>query len=483
MEPRKKSYDSSIGSYQSGRVYRKAIVSGIMQNSIDYEGIARNPVIVVHGFLGAHLKNSKTGKDVWGSFTGIDAIRGYTNKELQELSLPMGTGKTLSELKDNIVPTEFLSTFDINLFGVHFQRNAYDKLLDILTDAGYCREDKTLPKKKKCHSLFTFYYDWRRDLSENATKLHEFVLKKRVYIQKIYKELYDIDEYDVHFDFLAHSMGGLLSRYYLRYGTQDLPIDNSLPILDWAGSKYMDKLLIIGTPNAGYLDTCLEMINGLQIANHAPFYPPAVIGTFHSYYQMMPLLENRQLVYADDPYGEPVDIYDPQVWIDLKWGLANPKQNKYLKILLPDVPLKSERRRIAIDHLTKCLKRAKQFTQAMRVYYTPNNCKPNNLSEYLFLGDAVKTRQTAIVNRKTGEIKTSSYSAGDGKILASSARMDDLSTDKWKPFVISPIKWDAVIHLRAAHMGITACNGFVHNLLYYLLAVPPKNYESRISED
>ncbi len=241
----------------------------------------------------------------------------------------------------------------------------------------------------------------------------------------------------------------------------------------------MDKLFIIGTPNAGYLDTCLEMINGLQIANHAPFYPPAVIGTFHSYYQMMPLIENRQLVYSDDPEGEPVDIYNPQVWIDMEWGIVNPKQDKYLKILMPDISQKTERRKIAIDHLTKCLKRAKQFTEAMRVHYNPSNCKPGNISEYLFLGDAVKTRKTATVDRKTGKINVSGYGAGDGKVLTASARMDESDKEKWKPFVVSPINWDAVIHLRAAHMGITAGNGFAHNLLYYLLAVPPKEYKRR----
>ena len=60
----KKSKDPSIGSYQSGRVYRKSIISSIHKKSINYEGTARNPVIVVHGFLGAHLKDRKTKKDV-----------------------------------------------------------------------------------------------------------------------------------------------------------------------------------------------------------------------------------------------------------------------------------------------------------------------------------------------------------------------------------------------------------------------------------
>ena len=466
---------SSIGSYRSDHVYKNAIISDIVRKSKDYEGVGRSPVIVVHGFLGAHLKNKKTGKDVWGSFSELNAIRGYSDKELQELSLPMEKGKRLAELKDDIVPTDFLSTFDVNLFGLHFHQDAYDKMLDILEDTGYCLEGKALPENKKHYNLFTFCYDWRRDLSENALRLHEFILEKRTYIQKAYKEFFNINKYDMHFDFLAHSMGGLLSRYYLRYGSQELPVNGSLPKLNWAGSKYIDKLFILGTPNEGYLDACLEMIGGLHIANHAPVYPPAVVGTFHTYYQMMPLLENRQLIYADDPDGDPVDIYDPQVWIDMKWGLANPEQDKVLEILLPNVTDAKERREIAIDHLAKCLKRAKQFSMAL----APTNKLPNNISMYLFLGDAVSTRKTAKVCRNTGEVKVTAYGPGDGKVLTSSARKDEADAKKWEPFLISPTNWDAVIHLRTAHMGITSCNEFIHNLLYYLLVLPPKNYEKR----
>ncbi len=476
MLQRKRKNDPSIGSYQSGRVYRESIISGAVRKSIEYEGPLKNPIILVHGFLGSHLKNSATGKDVWGSFEGIDAIRGYSHRELRDISLPMGYGKDLTDLKDNIIPTEFLNTFDVNFFGLHFKRDAYDKLLGILADVGYCLEGKPLLKGKKYHNLFTFFYDWRRDLPENAEKLYKFVLEKKKYLQEKYEELYNIKDYDVHFDFIGHSMGGLLSRYFLRYGTQDLPKDGSLPNLDWFGSNFIDKLFIIGTPNSGYLDTCIELISGLQIAHHAPYYPPAVVGTFHTYYQMLPYQKVKQIVYEDNP-KEAVDIFDPQVWIDLKWGLADPEQDRYLQILLPDVKTKTERRKIAIDHLSKCLKRAKQLKNAMQ-----KHCEGrDSISPYLFLGDAVKTRRTLTVNRKTGEIKVSEYAAGDGKVLAASARMDEpVYVTRRLPYIKSPIKWDAVIHLRAAHMGITAGNGFRHNLLYYLLVVPPKDYEKRV---
>ncbi len=38
------------------------------------------------------------------------------------------------------------------------------------------------------------------------------ILKQRKYLQKEYEKLYGIKDYDVQFDIVAHSMGGLLSR-------------------------------------------------------------------------------------------------------------------------------------------------------------------------------------------------------------------------------------------------------------------------------
>lgn len=472
MNKRKLS-DPSVGSYQSDRVYEKPILSQTGKKARAYEGIGRNPVIVIHGFLGSHLNNAKTGESVWGSFQGIDLLRGYSDKELRELSLPMKLGKPLKELRDDVYPTGLLNTFDINLLGVHFKKGAYDKMMSILEEAGYVNSEKPLPEGKHFSSLFAFYYDWRRDLPENSALLNDFIHEKRKYLQEKYKELYKIEDYDVHFDFVSHSMGGLLARYFLRYGKNILPEDSSIPEPDWAGSKFIDKLIIIGTPNSGYLDTCSELINGLQVAKHTPFYPPAVVGTFHTYYQMMPLSRTKSVVFDDTE--KPVDMFDVKTWIDMKWGLASPEQDKYLKILLPGILNSSERRHIALDHLDKCLRRAKQFTEAMSQHVQV----PGNVMQCLFCGNAVETSYRASVNSLTGDFRITEYESGDGKVLASSARMDERAGSNWTPYTRSPISWDAVIHLRAAHMGITDSYGFANNLVYYLLGIPPKNYAER----
>jgi hypothetical protein len=458
---------SSVGSYSSAEVYSKALYGKNEKKAINYEGVRRNPVIVIHGFLGSKLKNNKTGDIVWGYFKGIDSIIDFPPEYMRTLAVPMNYGEPLKNLKDDVVPAGILDQVTIRLLGGKFNIDGYDKLLKILTDAGYVEEGKPLPKDKNLYSLFVFSYDWRQDLPQSAAKLHEFIVKKRAYVQKEYERLYGIKNYDVQFDVVAHSMGGLLTRYYLRYGNQDLPKDGSLPQLDWRGSKHLDKIFIVGTPNAGYLDTCVELVRGLQMVTGGPVYPPALIGTFPSYYQMLPLAK-RSVVYADAPTTSDLNVFDPQVWIDMKWGLADPNQDENLKKLLPNAKTKEERRRIALDHQKKCLKRAKQFTDSMRIKSAP----PEDVILYLFLGDAVKTRRTVAADRKTGRLKTIEYVPGDGKVASSSARFDGVIET---PLIFSPIYWTSIMHLRAAHMGVISSESFAHNATFMLLTLPSLN--------
>ena len=464
------SIDTSTGNYNSARTYSKPIYSEEIKKSMKYEGIDRNPVIFIHGFLGSKLSDIKTGENIWGDFNAYSGFVGYSDTELRDLSYPMVYGKPLDEINDDAVSTSILGEADIEVAGVDFKLNAYDVILNTFQRDGFILEGKPLPKDKNFYSLFVFHYDWRKDLVENAAILHKFVLEKRAYIQKKYEELYGVKEYDVQFDFAAHSMGGLLSRYYLRYGDQKLPEDGSMPEFDWRGSKYADKVIIIGTPNAGYLDTVYELLNGYSPLEGVDAYPPAITGTWVTYYQMMPVLSTRSVLYEDDPDGAAVDIFDPAVWVKNKWGLANPDQDEYLKIILPDIKSAKERREIAIDHLTKCLKNAKQFTDALKLYKAP----PNDVVFYLFFGDAVETRRTAFVDKKTGEVNFSGFDSGDGIVCTSSALFDLRAGQKWQPQFKSPISWYSIIPLMAAHMGLTECQSFDDNITYNLLLDPTR---------
>lgn len=463
------------GSYTSDAKFTESIIGPLQQKAIDYQGPYRNPVIIVHGFLGSNMLDKNTNKNVWGQFSTEDGYS-VSDEKMRALSIPMVKHKPLKDIIDDTVPNGALNTVEVNFLGMTFKENAYLNLVDALHEGGYQLEGRPLDSGKSCYNLFQFSYDWRRDLQETASKLHEYILEKRKYIQKKYEALYGVKDYDVQFDLIGHSMGGLVSRYYLRYGTADLPTLNEKPNITWAGSQYVDRVIILGTPNAGYLDTLLEMENGMDM----PPFPPAMVSTWLTIYQMMPAPSTKSVVYKHD-HNKVVDIYDFKTWIKMKWGLANPKQTEVFKILLPDVKDPVERRLIAFDHLKKCLERAKRFKRAMGEPAIP----PDDVKLYLVLGNAVKTTCWAEVDEKTGklEIPEKGYGPGDGKVPASSAMYDERQGAKtWVPFFYGPIAWNSIIQLRAAHMGITTDPAFKDNILFLLSAVPSSRYKHLIEE-
>ena len=345
---------------------------------------------------------------------------------------------------------------------VYSDVTGYENLVTALTQTGYRTGEGDA-------NLFLFAYDWRRDIAENAAELEKFLKSRRAILQKVYYKKFGIRDYPVKFDLVGHSMGGLLVRYFLRYGGKDLPEEESvLPRPDWSGMELTARAILIGTPNYGYPDACKELVNGLDYAPGAAAYPAAVIGTFPSCYQMIPPVNSRFLVSAEQN-GTVLDPLDPEVWVRYQWGLLNPKQDPVLKILLPDVLTREARYAVALDHLKKCLARARKFQQAMRY------CKdtPEDLELILFLGDSVETSRRLMPDPKTGLLKVIHYDSGDGKVPGMSARGDlRFARDLWYPHELPLILWKHVIHLPGSHMGIVNSKSFRNNLTYFLQSAP-----------
>ena len=451
---------SSTGSYVSMEKVIDPYFGSFENEIINYHGIERNPVIIVHGFQGSVLVDTKSKKNLWGTFSAGEIF--YVNSNnVNALAHPIEKGIPIEDMTDDVKPHGILKNIDIRLLGIQLNYPAYEVLIDAMNDIGYISEGTSLDDSKDEYvTLFEFSYDWRRDISYNARLFEQFILKKRKYLQKKYEEIYGLDDFDVQFNIVSHSMGGLLSRYYLRYGTQNLPDDGGLPDLNWDGSKYIDKMILAGTPNAGYLDTFLEMLYGASLQ---PF-SPAVLGSFPTYYQMLPAPETQSIVYTDDPDGEAVDVFDPILWKEMEWGILNPKEDHTLKIMLPEAETREERLDLAFDHLKKCLERAEQFIRAMRVDAEP----PADVDLYLVFGNGIKTSKKAFVNRETGEVEKIYYVSGDGKVTTVSA-LWDIRQNMGKTFFInSPIKWSSIYTVRAAHMGILNSSGFVDNMLILL---------------
>lgn len=459
---------SPVGSYQSTGTYNSVLDSRLARAARVYDGPARNPVVIIHGFLGAKLEDPD-GKAVWGDFSTST----FSDENLKRLGLPMKTGVPLAGLVSESKPAGILSDAEIRVAGLSFRQPGYALAVDHLVKAGYTDADKPLPEGKKHPTLFTFAYDWRRDLPENAAKLHRFLLDKREELRKAYEKEYGIRDANIQFDLVAHSMGGLLARYYLMYGDQDLPYDpEKLPELDWRGAAIVDRLLVVGTPNDGYLDTFRELVEGLVLVPGAPRLPSGIIATFPSYYQMLPGPSGGTAAAEIDGGKKfvPLDLFNPDVWISNRWGLANPDNDRYWQLLIPEseAATPEARGRIARDHLIKCLVRAWQFRRAISVPSTP----PEGCLMLLFAGDAVETASLVRVDT-TGKLYGTEYSSGDGKVLASSARFDSPSREiPSPPLSHSPIKWHSIYHIGAAHMGLFASEAFWKNARYNLLMQP-----------
>lgn len=153
-------------------------------------------------------------------------------------------------------------------------------------------------------------------------------------------------------------MGALVTRYYLRYGMADLPGNGSIPSPTWAGAKQVGRVVLVAPPNAGSIKALTSLIDGNRPAMILPHYPAAVVGTAPSLYQLLPRGRHGMVVDRDDA---PIDdLFSPQLWETLQWGLADPGQAWMLELLLPEVDDPGERRRIAHNHQAKALVRAKR---------------------------------------------------------------------------------------------------------------------------
>ncbi len=431
-------------------------------------GPNRRPVIVIPGVLGTRLEQAETGTVVWGAFEG-DYAHPRRPGGARLTALPMGFGQPLESLRDDVLPVSVLRTLNVNLLFVPIRAQAYAAIMQALGVGGF--QDASIAGIDYGDDHFTcfqFPYDWRRDNAENAVRLHEFILDKQRFVREEIERRYGIADAEVKFDLVAHSMGGLLTRYYLRYGAQPLPDDGSLPELTWDGAQHVDRVIIVGTPNSGSIQAFKSLLEGDKEAPILPRYPAAVLGTMPAGYQLMPRSSEQAVVVGTAENSHPVDLYDPVVWEQMGWGLADPRQEKVLKWLLPDVADADSRRAIALDHIRKCLRKAKQFQDALDVPASP----PHTVHLQLITGDAIETPSVVRFDPRRRKLKVLQKSAGDGLVTRKSALMDQRTPENLHEELRSPIRWERVTFISDDHLGMTRNPQFVDNVLYSLLEEP-----------
>lgn len=428
----------------------------------------RNPVIVIPGILGSRLEDGRTGDTVWGAF-GSGAVDPHTAQGARLLALPMAPGVALKDLRDSVQEAGALDRVVLKFLGIPLELNAYYNILRTLGVGGY--RDQQLAESHAVDygdlhfTCFQYAYDWRRDLVESAQGLDRFIKAKEAEVQQEISQRFGITRSPVKFDLVAHSMGSLVARYYLRYGGADLPEDGSLPPLTWEGAQHVDHLVVIGPPNAGSLESLTILVDGLKPSPLLATYPPAIVGTLPSVYQLLPRSRHQPLL---DVNGQPVqDVMDPLLWEQHGWGLADPAQAEVLEQLLPKVTDPQERRNVALDHQRKVMNRAKHFTAALDVPAAP----PPSTRLLLVAGDSMPTMSAAQI-QADGRLKIVSHAPGDGVVLRRSALMDERNEKMLGSRLTSPVHWSQVLFIFSDHLGMTMDPAFVDNILYFLLESP-----------
>lgn len=459
-----------LASAGCARRFQAPDLGNLYNRTAQYHGVERNPIVVIPGILGSSLADFSTGQTVWGAFRSNYARPGNP-KDAQLIAHPMEKGVPISDLLDDVVSTGVVDRLRFRLLGLPVELNAYVYILEALGAGGYRDEDLgTLTKidyGQEHFTCFQFHYDWRRDMVVSARSLDRFLHAKAEYVQSEWEERFGVRDKPVKFDIVAHSMGGLVLRYYLRYGTAELPADGSLPKVTWAGAEYVERAILVGTPNAGSYKALERLVNGRRFAPFTPRYQPALLGTFPSAYQLLPRPRHELVTTSKD--GAAANLYDVGFWKDARWGLADPKQDRVLKMLLPEEGAEA-RRDIALDHLEKSLARAAQFHAALDQPAT----RPAGLELHLITGDAMATPSKAVVDSATGALAVVERDAGDRTVLRSSALMDERRGGAWSPMLTSPVDWTNVTFFFQDHLGMTQDPEFADNVLYLLLEDPRK---------
>ncbi len=432
----------------------------------------RNPVIVIPGILGSRLADPASGRVVWGG-----PKEGYAKQDLADevcmIAHPIDEGRPLHELTPSCKPDGIARKMQVKQGSLSLCVGAYETILEMLGVGGYIRALENQKQKGpeygegSISTCFEFPYDWRLSIDQNAVTFGAFL--ERV-VDFVGPERGGTD--NVKIDIVAHSMGGLLLRYFMRYGPTLMAEDGAAPPLTWAGTERLDHTIFVGTPNGGALGSVKVLGQGLRKHPVFPPYDAALLGTLPGVYQLMTRVRHQRMSIAGVD-GAFDGLYDADAWVEYGLGLASPSADERLRVLLPDVEDASTRRRIGIDHLRKCLHRAESLHKALDV---PTE-RPPSVTAYLFAGDRKPTARLGEFTPQTGRFRELADGPGDGTVLRASVLLDERSDNDPHPRVISALDWDGVVFLPTNHMNLTKDRTFIDSALWYLLEKPRSKAE------
>jgi hypothetical protein len=251
----------------------------------------RIPVIIVPGVKGSLLKRGE--KEFWGKSYRVALI--HTFDELQ-FPIESQLDENFHELfghfyrNKNVRNGGVMEKYGISLaFMKVADVSIYGNLKDVLEKSG---------GYSSTNDLFTFSYDWRLDnrvsaahlafkVEEYQERYHKYLKKKFIIngddkkyksiLREFQKRKLTTKEGRIKVNLVAHSMGGLVARYYIQM---------------LGGEDCVNKLVMLGTPNQGAMDALKAISEGEFPESIFHFYfkkrTRPIIFSWPSTFQLLP---------------------------------------------------------------------------------------------------------------------------------------------------------------------------------------------------
>ena len=253
----------------------------------DHAPNAESAIIVVPGYYGTRLV-----READRSLVFISLPQALFGRQSLTLPVPdLGFEGTINLQPDGILD-------EVRVMPLVYSIDVYGSLLDRLRVS-----------KHPGGEVIPFTYDWRGDLMEAVQSLDALIRRLRAQEKK------DISV-------VAHSMGGLIVSYYLRYGTQDIDI----AVETWEGAGEISRVVMAGVPFLGAMSSFRNMNYGATFGWNSSLLSYEAYASFPASYYLLPVAESDQLL---TPELKPLHgvIRNAGQWRQSEWGLLKHTQS------------------------------------------------------------------------------------------------------------------------------------------------------------
>ena len=238
-------------------------------------------VIFIPGFYGTRLVQASDGKVVW--ISASQAVFGSQTAARTGLAVPGAIELAPGSLLDRVPVLPGIYGLDV-----------YGDFLDDLR--------ANLGSDSQIH---LFGYDWREDYFQAVKKLARLVDQLK-------------SQGATSIALVAHSLGGLIASYYLRYGDQ-VPED---AVETWQGARHIDKVVMAAVPFKGSMTAFRNMKHGAKFGLNYTLIKPHAFASFTSSYQLQPIYQPVLLDHELEPLSH--SLSDSDLWRQHGWGFLQP---------------------------------------------------------------------------------------------------------------------------------------------------------------